>query len=121
MILFFNEYAGVYISLYIESFENNAQRTRHRAYFLPKVEIKGCNFMADGKKHLKYASWSKDDYTKDYLLDYPYFIEHYKIIAIDLRKQEGLDVDSKEIQPIIFTGNLDQSGNTAMFFNIILV
>ena len=30
-----------------------------------------------------------DDYTTVYLLDYSYFTKHYKIIAIDLSKQQG--------------------------------
>ena len=44
-----------------------------------------------------------------------YFKNYYKMIAVDLRKQQTLDVDPKVIQEIKFTGNLDQAGNTAMF------
>ena len=40
------------------------------------------------------------------------------MIAIDLSKQEALDADPKAIQQINFTTNLDQSGNTAVFFII---
>ena len=40
------------------------------------------------------------------------------MIAIDLNKQRTLDADLKAIQQIIFTGNLDQNGNTTMFFII---
>ena len=36
--------------------------------------------------------------------------------AIDLSKQQGLVVDAREIQQIIFTENLDRAGNTTMFF-----
>ena len=32
-----------------------------------------------------------DDYTTGCLLDYPYFENHYKVIAIDLSKQQALD------------------------------
>ena len=42
------------------------------------------------------------------LLDYNYFKEHYKMIAIDLSKQQELDSDPKAIQQINFTGNLEQ-------------
>ena len=38
------------------------------------------------------------------------------MIAIDLRKRQALDADPKAIQQINFTANLDQNGNTAMFF-----
>ena len=40
------------------------------------------------------------------------------MIAIDLRKRQALDADPKAIQQINFTANLDQNGNTAMFFII---
>ena len=57
-----------------------------------------------------------DDYTAGCLLDYPYFKEHYKMIAIDLSKQEALNAGTKAIQQINFTGNLDWPGVTTMFF-----
>ena len=38
-----------------------------------------------------------DDYTTGYLLDYSYFKESYKIIAIDLSKQQALDADLRAI------------------------
>ena len=46
----------------------------------------------------KIATVQGDDYTTGCLLDYPYFKEHYKMIAIDLSKQEALDADLKAIQ-----------------------
>ena len=49
------------------------------------------------------------------LLHYVYF---KKMIAIDLSKQQALDVDSKSIQQINFTRNLGRIGNTTMFFDI---
>ena len=39
-----------------------------------------------------------DDYTTGCLLDYNHFKNYYKIVAIDLRKQQALDADSKAIQ-----------------------
>ena len=60
-------------------------------------------------------NWSKDDYTTGCLLSYPYFRNYYKMIPIDLNKQQRLDADSKAIQQISFTANLDQYGNTRMF------
>ena len=50
------------------------------------------------------------------LLDYNYFKEHYKMIAIDLSKQQELDYDPKAIQRINFTGNLEQQAT--IFFII---
>ena len=42
------------------------------------------------------------------MLDYHYFNKYYKMIAIYLSKQQGLDADPKAIQKISFTGNLEQ-------------
>ena len=40
------------------------------------------------------------------------------MIAIDLIKQQILDVDPRAIQQINFAANLDRDGDTAMFFII---
>ena len=48
-----------------------------------------------------------DDYTTGCLLDYNYFNNYYKMIAIDLSKQQALDADPKAIQQINFAANLD--------------
>ena len=66
----------------------------------------------------KIATGQGDDYTTGCLLDYPYFKNHYKMIAIDLSKQQALDADPRAIQQINFTANLDRAGNTTMFFII---
>ena len=49
----------------------------------------------------KIAADQRDDYATGCLLDYPYFKENYKLIAIDLSKQQALDADPKEIQQLI--------------------
>ena len=66
----------------------------------------------------KIAIGKGDDYTTGYLLDYPFFKENYKLIAIDLSRQNELDADPRAIQQINFTANLDRAGNTTMFFII---
>ena len=38
------------------------------------------------------------------------------LIAIDLSKKQALDADPKTVQQIYFTGNLEQAGNTTIFF-----
>ena len=52
------------------------------------------------------------------MLDYSYLKENYKMIAIDLSKQQALDANPRAIQQINFTANLDRAWNTTMFFNI---
>ena len=66
----------------------------------------------------KIAIGQGDDYTTGCLLDYFCFNENYKMIAIDLSKQQELDADPRAIQQINFTANLDRAGNTTMFFII---
>ena len=53
-----------------------------------------------------------DDYTTGCFLDYPYFKENYKMIAVDLSK---LDANPRANQQINFTVNLDRVGNTTFF------
>ena len=64
----------------------------------------------------KVAIGQGDDYTTGCLLDYNYFKENYKLIAIDLSKQQELDADPRAIQQINFAANLDRQGNTTIFF-----
>ena len=60
------------------------------------------------KKMWKIATGQGDDYTNGCLLDYPYFKNYYKMLAIDLGKQQVLDADPKAIQ-YNFTANLDRA------------
>ena len=66
----------------------------------------------------KIANGQGDNYTTGCLLDYSYFKENYKMIAIDISTQQALDPDPRAIQQINFTANLDRAGNTTMFFII---
>ena len=66
----------------------------------------------------KIATGQGDDYTTGCLLDYSYFKDYYKMIAIDLSKQQVLDADPRAIQQINFIANLDRAGNTTMSFII---
>ena len=64
----------------------------------------------------KIATGQGDDYTTGCLLDYSYFTDTYKMIAVDLSKQQALDADPRAIQQINFTANLDRAGNTRVYF-----
>ena len=86
--------------------------------------INGKNFFGQPIKNNKvtYESIGKivtgqgDDYTTGYILDNPYFMDTYKMIAVDLSKQKALHADTKAIQKINFTANLDKIGNTRIYF-----
>ena len=117
--------------LFVLAFGNDAQRVSNKRYYNSSVEIKDYNVMIDGKSIFdqpvkddkvtyenirKIATGQGDDYTTGCLLDYTYFKKYYKMIAIDLCKQQALDADPNAIQQINFTKNLDRSGNTRFYF-----
>ena len=66
----------------------------------------------------KIATGYGDDYTTGCLLDYTCFKDYYKMIAIDLSKQQALDADPRAIQQINFTANLERAEGATMFFVI---
>ena len=109
--------------IFVLSFENDADIKVHTGYSLPKVDIKDLNFRTDAKNLFdqskkediithenirKNATGQGDNYSTGCSLDYPYFKEnYYKLISIDLSKQQALDADPRKIQQINFTDNLD--------------
>ena len=54
---------------------------------------------------------NNNDYATGNLLDFAYFKENYKLIAIDLSKQTKL----KDPQQINFIGKLDKDNGATMF------
>ena len=95
-------------------------RTSYKGYYLPPVEIKDYKVVIDGrnifdqpvKNNLttydnirKFATVLGDVYTTGCILDFNYFNNYYKMILIDLSKQQALDADPKAIQQISFTEN----------------
>ena len=119
--------------LFVLAFEDDAQRTSDKRYYLPNAEIKDYNVMIDGKnifdqpiqndkityeKIRKITTGQGDDYKTGCLLDYTYFKIYCKMIAVDLCKQQVLDADPKAIQQINFTVNLNRAGNTRIYFTL---
>ena len=116
--------------LFVLAFESDDDRTSYNEYYLPTVEIKDSNIMINGEDFFdqpinsgvtyenirKIAKGQGDDYTTGCLLDYPYFANTYKMIAVDLSKQQALDADPRAIQQINFTANLDRIENTRVYF-----
>ena len=83
--------------LFVLTFENENDRTSFSKYYVPKVEIKDFDLLIDGKPffeipvknkeetHAAIIEMSKNNnYPEGNLLDYEYFKDHYKLIAIDL-------------------------------------
>ena len=119
--------------LFALPFENENDKGWHWKYYLRKVEIKVYNVMVNGKnlfdqsinndfktyENIRKIDTSQvDDYTTGCLLEYSFFKENHKMIAIDLSKQQALDADPRAFQQINFTANLNRAGNTTTFFII---
>ena len=64
----------------------------------------------------KVAIGKGDNYTTGCLLDYTYFRDNYKMIAVDLSRKQALDPDPRKIQQINFTANLDRADDTRVYF-----
>ena len=91
--------------LFVLPFSNDTQRTSAKSYYLPNVEIKDYNVMINRENFFdqpiknnkvtyenirKINTGCGDDYTTGCLLDYPY-LHSYKMIAIDLSRQQALE------------------------------
>ena len=117
--------------LFVLAFEDYAQRTGNKRYYISNVEIKDYNVLIiDGKNFIahpvkinkvtyenirKIITSQGHDYTTGCLLEYIYFKNYYKMIAVDFSKQ-ALDANPKAIQQINFTANLDGAGRTRFYY-----
>ena len=85
----------------------------NRKYFLPRGEIENYNVLIDGRNFYdqpindlikqydeirKVSTGYGDDYTTGCLLDYAYFKDNYRLIAVHLSKQKALDADPRATQ-----------------------
>ena len=117
--------------LFVLSFENEDDVTSYYKYYLLSVEIKYYNVLTDGNAFFELPVKNIEEtyekitqitdhsvyYTRGNLLDYKYFKEHYKLIAIDLSKR--IELENKNIeQQINFIENLERDDGAAMFFII---
>ena len=99
--------------IFVLVFENDTHRASSERYNLPNVEIKNYNVRTDRKNFFdqpikndkiiyenvrKIATSPGDDYTTGSLLNYAYFKNYHKMIAIDLSNQQALDADRRTIQ-----------------------
>ena len=97
--------------IFVLSFENEDDGTSDSNHHLPKIEIHN-NVMIDGKNFFdqpinselktyenirNIATGKGDDYTTGSLLDYTYFKNYWKMISIDLSKQQSFDADPRAI------------------------
>ena len=116
--------------LFVLSFprnNNTDSRYSFSNYYVPKVRVNDFNVLIDGKSFFdlpvkneeeayeKIIEMSRNnDYTTGNLLDFAYFKENYKQIAMDLSKQTKL----KDPQQISFIGKLLATRRATVFFII---
>ena len=102
----------------------NNDRQSFSRFYLPNVMIKDYNVIIDKlaffdlpikteeEAYEKVIDISRNnEYTTGNLLDYDYFKKHYKLIAIDLSKQQVLQENEDLIQQINFIGRLENAAN----------
>ena len=68
----------------------------------------------------KVSKGQGDDCTTGCLLDYAYFKDNIRIIAVDLNQQKALDADPRAIQQIVFQGVVGGADNTKIKLYTIL-
>ena len=110
--------------LFVLAYQNNADRKSFFEFYLPEVMVKDFNVIIDKLAFIdlpikneeevyeKIIDISKNnEYTTGDLLDYDYFKKYYKLIAIDLSKQQVLQENKDLIQQINFIGRLEEAVN----------
>ena len=103
--------------------QNNNDRQSFSRFYLPNVMVKDYNVIIDKlaffdlpikteeEAYEKIIDISRNnEYTTSNLLDYDYF-KKYKLIAIDLSKQQVLQENEDLIQQINFAGRLEEAAN----------
>ena len=96
--------------------------------YVPKVQIKDFNVLIDGKGFFDLPIKNEEEgyekiidmsnnnnYMTGNLLDFAYYKENYKLIAIDLSKQTKI----KDPQQINFIGKIERQDNGVTMFFII--
>ena len=81
-------------------------------HFLDKLAFFDLPIKTEEEAYEKIIDISRNnEYTTGNLLDYDYFKKYYKLIAIDLSKQQVLQENEDLIQQINFIGRLEEAGN----------
>ena len=110
--------------LFVLAYQNADDRQSFSQFYLPKVIVKYYNVIirklaffdlpikTEEEAYEKIIDINRNnEYTTDNLLDYNYFKKYYKLIAIDLSKQQVLQENEDLIQQINFIGRLTEAAN----------
>ena len=110
--------------LFVLAYQNADDRQSFSQFYLPKVLVKDFNVIIDKLAFFDLLIKTEEEayekiidicrnneYMTGNLLDYDYFKKHYKLIAIDLSKQQVLQGNEDLIQQINFIGTLTEAAN----------
>ena len=110
--------------LFVLAYQNADDRQSFSQFYLPKVMVKDYNVIIDKlaffdlpikteeEAYEKIIDISRNnEYTTGNLLDYDYLKKYYKLIAIDLSKQQVLQENEDLIRQIDFIGKLTKAAN----------
>ena len=110
--------------LFVLAYQTADDRHSYSKFYLPRVMVKDFNVITaklaffdlpiktEEEAYEKNIDVSRNnEYTTGNLLDYDYFRKYYKLIAIDLIKQQVLQENEDLIQQINFIGRLEQAAN----------
>ena len=110
--------------LFVLAYQTADDRHSYSQFYLPRVMVKDFNVIiaklaffdlpikTEEEAYEKIIDVSRNnEYATGNLLDYDYFRKYYKLIAIDLSKQQVLQENEDLIQQINFIGRLEQAAN----------
>ena len=110
--------------LFVLAYQTADDRQSYSQFYLPKVMVKDFNVIIDKLAFFDLPIKTEDEvyekiidisrnneFTTGNLLDYDYFKKYYKLIAIDLSKQQVLQENEDLIQQINLIGRLTEAAN----------
>ena len=110
--------------LFVLAYQNADYRQSFSQFYLPNVMVKDYNVIIDKLAFFDLPIKTEEEayekiiditrnneYTTGNLLDYNYFKKYYKLIAIDLSKQQLLQENEDLIQQINFIGKLEEAAD----------
>ena len=109
--------------MFVLAYQTADDRQSYSQFYLPKVMVKDYNVIIDKLAFFDLPIKTEEEaydiidisrnneYTKGNLLDYDFFKKHYKLIAIDLSKQQVLQENIDLIHQINFIGRLTEAAN----------
>ena len=113
----FQSVRRLFLFAYDATNNNNAGMKNNRKYIFQRADIENYNVLINGRSSYdqpnndlikqydevrKTSIGQVDDYTTGCLLDYEYFKENYRLIAVDISKQKALDANPRAVQQIVF-------------------